>query len=343
MNPLNRNILAPALVGAALLLAGCEGDGSNNNAGTIDIGMPEGLTLAMLDSTDGAFYAYDSSSKLRVDLNEAADNSQDESVQAMKITDTSVIGHFLHFPDNPGAHAEHAPHSKAEAHAEAEIENKFLLMLPSYQPGATVDGNSFSVLAHLHDDEVAGHLAEEYRDAQPGSNLAEELERLNAHVTEQNELETEISGALPTDQTLCRAYIDPYVAAEHAHEETPQAKATDMHAEEHLVHYALTDSGRVYFYEDHQGALESMQGHVALTNVASIQDCSRTTISRVSEEGILIFVPDTQTLYEVDGHDGGEFHLHARYEIAELLPEGVRADLVAIIGEGEAHDHAHAQ
>lgn len=346
MSPLNRNILAPVFVGAALLLAGCEGDDANNSAGTIDVGMPEGFILAMLDSTDGAFHAYDSTSKQRIDLNAKAAASQDESIQNMRIDSVADIGHFLHWPDSGEEH-DHVAKSEGDEHEEAELEQKFLLMQPNYQRGSAIDSDSFSVLVHLHDDELAGHTASEYASASEGSALAEELERLNLFVTEQQDLHDELSEALPTDQTLCRAFVDPYLHAEHAHEEeqhandevTP-AKTEEMHEGE-LIHYALTDSGRVYFFEEDDGALEEAQSHIDLTDVITIADCDRTTIARASDEGILIYVPDTQYLYLVDAHEGSSFHQHSRYDVSRLVPAGESADLMAIVGEGDDHDHDH--
>ena len=350
----NTKLFSAALICApALLLSACGGSDSNGSGDSrvIATGLPEGLSLSLLDSSDGAFYAYDTSSETRTDLNAKAAASEDEAVQEMAITDTSVIGSFLVWPDNGEDPHDHAANVKSEhdhAHEEGELEAKYLLMRPGYERGTPIDADDFAVLVHFHEDELAAHTADEYRDAEDGSNLAEELERLNHYVEEQAELHAEVAEAMTAEgQTLCRAYVDPYLAAEHGHEEVhagEEAQAGEEH-EEHgeLVHYALSDSGRVYFFEEHEGALERMQGHVKLDNTSSILDCSRTSIARVSEEGVLIFVPDTQMLYLVDAHDGADFHQHSTWSVGEILPAGTRADLVAIVGEGEDHDHDHAQ
>jgi hypothetical protein len=106
------------------------------------------------------------------------------------------------------------------------------------------------------------------------------------------------------------------------------------------MHFALTEIGRVYFFEEHEGVLEQTQGFVALDDVVSISDCNRTTIARVSDEGILIFIPDTQRLYLVDSH-GADFHQHSTWAISLLMPEGMSADLLAVIGSSSDHDHDH--
>ena len=339
MKQTNKLLAATLLCGPALLLSACD-DSSNNDSDTINIGLPEGLYLSLLNASDGSYYGYDSTSGVLTDLNEKAASSQDESIQNMQITDTSVIGHFLHWPLAAEEHEEEAGAEDEHAHEEGELEMYYLLMYPEYVPGSSVDADSFAVIAHFHDDDLAAHTSEDFRDAEAGSQAAEMFEQLNAHVAEQQALEDEISEVLPAGQTLCRAFIDPVAAAELAHAEEA---ATEESAHEHgeLVHFALTDSGRVYFYEEHEGALEDLQGFVTLDDVAAIQDCSRTTIARASDEGVLIFVPDTQTLYLVDAH-GGDYHQHSSWAAAELMPEGTRADLIAILGEGESdHDHDH--
>ncbi len=346
----NKLLIASLLAGPALLMSACNDSGNSSNSGekVIETGLPGGLNLSLLNAVDGAFYNYNTSSEIRLDLNEQAASSQDSAVQQLMITDTSVIGHFMYWADGELDHDHDTKAEEDHDHEEGELETWFLLMRPSYQPGSPVDADQFVFSAHFHGDELAAHSAEQYRNPEPGSNVAEGLERLNHYVEEQAALQDEVAEALTSEgETLCRAYVDPYVLAELAHDEEEHegeaAKAEGDEHEEVLVHYALSDSGRMYFFEEHEGALESMQGFVKLDDTSSIQDCSRTTIARVSEEGVLVFVPDTQKLYLVDSHDGGDFHQHSSWEVSDILPNGVRADLIAILGEGEEHDHDHAE
>jgi hypothetical protein len=169
--------------------------------------------------------------------------------------------------------------------------------------------------------------------------MAAGLERLNSFVTKQKALEEEIAEVIPDGEQLCRAYVDPYVEFE-LEQEAAAEEGTEEHAHGALVHFALTESGRVYFFEEHEGALEQIQGFVSLDDVVTISDCNRTTIARVSEDGVIVFVPDTQLLYLVDSH-GGDFHQHSTWATSLLMPEGVNADMIAIIGSGEEHDHDH--
>ena len=361
MFPTKKLLLTTLICGPALLLSACNDSDSDGEAEdrVIATGLPEGLSLSFVDASDGAFYSYDTTTGRRVDLNAKAAASEDESIQEMQLTDVSLIGSFLVWPDS-GEHAHEADQPvKMEdehdhEHEEGELEAKYLLMVPGYERGAPIDADDFSVIVHFHDEDLAGHSAEEYREAEDGSNLAEELERLNHFVEEQAELFAEVEEALTAEgRSLCVAYVDPYLAAEHAHEEEHAGdtlpKNEEAHAgEEHgeLVHYALDTTGRVYFFEEHMEGLETIVGgfvRLEGTSESTVLDCSRSSIARANEEGVLVFLPDTQMIYQVDSHDGGDFHQHGVWTIDAILPAGTRADLVAIVGAGEEHDHDHAE
>jgi hypothetical protein len=321
-------LFASLLCCQAFLLGGC--GGSNNSDSSDDastLGLPENMQLIMLNALTGAYYSFDSSTETRTDLNELAAASSDSAVQSLQITDISTIGHFLHWPDFRVSNEEEL------------LDMKYLLMRPDYTPGATIDADAFVQLAHFHGDDLAAHDAEEFRDPEAGSAKAAALERLNSFVAGQQALEEEIAEVMPAGEQLCRAYVDPYLQFE-LEQAAGSEETTEEHAHGELVHFALTESGRVYFFEEHEGALEEIQGFVSLDDVVSITDCNRTTISRVSDDGVLIFIPDTQRLYLVDSH-GADYHQHSTWDISLLMPEGVDADLVAIIGSGSEHDHDH--
>ncbi len=326
MKRTSKLFFASLLCTQAFLFNGCGGS-SNNDSSDKDttLGLPEEIDLIMLNALTGAYYSFDSTTETRTDLNELAAASQDSAVQNLQITDTSTIGHFFHWADFRVANDEEL------------LDMKYLLMVPDYTPGDPIDADQFVQLAHFHGDQLAAHDAEEFRDPEAGSNKAAALERLNSLVEQQQALEAEIAEVLPDGEQLCRAYVDPYQQFE-----LEQATEGDGEAHDHgaLVHFALTESGRVYFFEEHEGALEQIQGFVVLDGVVTVADCNRTTIARVSDDGILIFVPDTQLLYLVDSH-GADFHQHSTWAISLLMPEGVSADLLAVIGSGSEHDHDH--
>ncbi|MEW8339104.1 MAG: hypothetical protein AB2708_04585, partial [Candidatus Thiodiazotropha taylori] len=284
MKHTSKLFFASVLCTQAFLFNGCGGSSSNNSSNDdANLGLPAEMQLIMLNALTGAYYSFDSTTETRTDINEMAAASQDSAVQNLQITDVSTIGHFFHWPDFRLSGTEEL------------LDLKYLLMVPGYTPGDTIDADQFVQLTHLHDEELAAHSAEEFRDPEAGSAIAAGLERLNTFVTKQSELEEEIAEVIPAGEQLCRAYIDPYLEFELEQEEAGAEEGTggEEHAHGALVHFALTQSGRVYFYEEHEGALEELQGFVTLDDVVTISDCNRTTIGRVSEDGVLIFIPDT--------------------------------------------------
>lgn len=331
MKRTNQFLLASLLCSQALMLGGCgSSSSSNDNTTPTTVGLPEELNLVFLNSTTSDYYSFDTSTETSINLNELASTSEDTAVRNLQITDPSTIGHFLHWPDFRMSGDEEL------------LDMKYVLMKPGYAPGSVIDADQFVQLAHFHDEELAAHNAEEFRDPEEGSAKAAGLARLNSFVTEQADLEEEVGEAMPEGQQLCRAYVDPYVKfeMEEEHEgEEAEAEAGEEHEHGELVHYALSKTGRMYFFEDGESGLEQTQGFVTLDDVTTIADCNRTSIARTSEDGVLVFIPDTQKLYLVDSHDA-DYHQHSTWDLSAVLPTGITADLVAIIGAGDAdHDH----
>lgn len=332
---LTNNILCAGLLASlTMLLPACSSNSSTDDAesaedtenmdsteGTQSLGLPADLSLVMLNSSTGDYKQFDTNTGELTDLNAVAQSSEDSAIQALEITDTSAIGYFFAWPDF------------REVNEEEALDSKYLLMNPSYVSGNTISSENFSQLAHFHDDTLAAHTAAEFENPEPGSGKAAGLERLNAHVTSQADLESEVADVIPAGETLCQAFIDPFVAFEMEHEE---------HEEEHehgdLVHMALTTTGKIHFYVEGETGLESLQGFVQLDDVSSISDCNRATVAHASEDGALFFIPDTQTVYLVDSH-GGDYHQHSRWDVSDILGEGGSADMMAVLGGGAEHDH----
>jgi len=331
----NKLVVASFFCISTLILSGCGGGGSSSSGDETSVELPEGLSLSLLNAGTGAYYSFDTTTEARADLNELATGSQDSAVQNLAITDTSTIGHIYHWPDF------------REVNGEEQFDMKYVLMRPTYQAGSTIDADQMVQLTHFHDETLAAHSAEEFRNPAPGSGKEKGLLRLNNFVAEQSELEAEVTEVMPVGTQLCRAYIDPYLkfeeeeehAAEEAEEETTE-ETEGEHEHHDLMHYALDTTGRMYFFTEEENGLEQAQGFVQLDEVSHISDCSRTTIARVSEDGVLVFIPDTQRLYLVDSH-GGDFHQHSTWPVSALLPENETTDIVAVIGAGEEHDHDH--
>ena len=335
--------LFSTVISGSLVLAGCgsSSSGGSDDPNGIDIGLPKGLTLSFL-SFDSSYHAYNTDTLELLDLNEAARYSQDSAVQSLEIKDTSTIGHFFHWPDFREVDG-------------AEVFNmSYLLMKPGYTTGSDIDSNDFVHYVHFHGEDLAAHSGEEFANPETGSAIEAAMLRLNDYVVEQSAIHDEVADALndtqgAEGQSLCRAFVDPYLQfeSEHAHEDEVASEAEDDHAHGALVHIALTDTGRLYFFAEaehdepakHDGhELVSTQGFVPLEGVGQIADCARTTIARANDDGVLVFIPDTQTLYYVDNH-GADWHQHSRHALADL--NGLRADMVAILGSGDAHEHDH--
>lgn len=315
------------------ILTGCGGSSSSGGSDSPDDGggatsnLPKGLTLSFLDANTPKYWSYNTTTEEWVDLNAEAASSADSSVQKLAVTDTSTIGFFFSWPD-----------FRVVDDVE-KTDLKYLLMTPEYlyQSDETIDSTKFVQLVHFHGDQLAAHSADEFADPAPGSAKAAGLARLNQSVAEQNALAMELAEVLPQDQTLCRAYVDPYQAFEHEHE-----AVEGEHDHGDLMHFALTESGRVYFYKENADeALESAQGFVELDGVSTIENCSRTTLARASDDGVLVFIPDVQKLYLVDSH-GADYHQHSVWNLADIFPDGFEhADMMAALGEGAEHDHDH--
>lgn len=312
---------------SVFMLSGC-GDDDKEGTDEIVYVLPDGLTLAFLNATDASYIAYNTTSESSADLNDLADTSGDSAVQKMKIDDVADIGFFYHWPDF------------RIVDDEETTDMKYLLMKPGYlyQSGATIDSDQFVQLVHFHGEDLAAHSADEFDDPEAGSNKEAGLIRLNQAVSDQEELENEVAEVLEDGQILCRAFIDPFMQFELEHE-AEEEEGEEEHDHGALMHFALTESGRVYFYQEGESEeLESSQGFVTLDGISSITDCGRTTMARASDDGILIFVADANSLYLVDNH-GADYHQHSVWDLDEVLPEGFHADLMAVIGEGSEHEH----
>ncbi|WP_319380671.1 hypothetical protein [Thiomicrorhabdus sp.] len=311
---------------AALLLSGC-GGGSDSTEDSYESGLPENLTLSFIDAASPQYFALNTNDDSVTDLNDLAASSGDSAVQKLALNDTSVLGSIFFWPDF------------RLVDGEEKLDGKYLVMKPDYVADDAIDSTKFVQLVHFHGTDLAAHSADEFENPEEGSGKALALQRLNAYVAEQKELKEEVAEALPEDQTLCRAYVDPYLKFELEQEEATATAEEEAHVHGDLVHFALTKSGRVYFYKEGENGLESTQGFVVLDDVEQIDNCARTTIARSSEDGVLIFVPDSQSLYLVDSH-GADYHQHSQWSVPTVLQnDGLYLDMMAVLGEGAEHDH----
>jgi hypothetical protein len=321
MNVISKPLaLALSAVFSAGLLTGCL-DNSNTEEPKSKIGLPEGKTLVFIDASSPKHYSFNTTTEKLTDLNNEAASSASDSVKKLAINNITDIGYFFHWPDF------------REVNGAEKMDDKYLLMKPGTDLNNTIDYQHFVQLVHYHAEDLAAHTGDEFDSTVEGfvgSSKEAGMTRLNQYREDYQTLNSRVSEALAdntNEQTLCKAYIDPYQAYEKDNYEG--------------MHFAITQSGRIYYYKpDQSDTLVSAQGHDLLTGVTTISDCNRVTITRASDNGILIFIPDTQKIYLVDSHDA-DYHVHSQWDISKILPSGVRADLMAAIGEGEEHEHEH--
>lgn len=312
-------LLSAVVLSSATFLTACGGsstDTASNNTSSVDL--PDEKTLVFVDANSPKQYLYNTTSEKSTDLNA-------DSTQNYYLGDTSQIGHFLFWPD--------------DSNGDGEVnEEKILMMKSTYTDYATIDSDQFLYLAHYHGTEFDGHASTEFANPVEGSAISNELKRLNTYVTKQKKLFDEVNEALQADttaagETLCRAFVDPHAGHEHSETTTTKAETATT-----VAHFALTKSGRLYFYKEGDSGLTSMQGFVALEGISQINDCHKATMTRADDDGILVFVADSQKLYLIDSH-GGDYHQHSQVSLSEFMPAGFHADFMAAIGEGAEHDH----
>jgi len=309
-------LLMLSLVSSVLLLTAC-GDSSdlNDNPQQSTIDLPDGKKLIFVDARSPEQYLYDTDTESKTNLNT-------DPNQNYYLANSAEIGHFLSWAD--------------DTDSDGQVnDEKIIMMNNSYTKGDVISSTDFLYLAHYHGADFAAHANEEFVTPSVGSRKYYALRRLNNYVVAQNDLFTEIDEALTADTTaggqgLCQAFVDPYASANHGH----SAGSTEVAA----THYALTKSGRIYFYEETNGSLASSQdSFIELDGVANIEDCNKATITRTGEHGVLVFIAASQKLYLVDSH-GADFHVHSTWDIADIMPMGFIADYMGAIGEGE-NDH----
>ena len=311
---------------ATLLLSGCGGSSSPEEE-SHKSGLPEGLTLSFIDAYSAQYFSLNTDTNSVIDLNDLAIKSGDSAIQKLALSDSSSLGSVFFWPDF------------REVNGKDRFDGKYLVMKPSYELGATIDSDDFVHLVHFHGTDLAAHTADEFANPEAGSGKAIAMKRLNDFVAEQVALMDEVSEVLPSDQEICRVYVDPYLQyeAKHSHGESSEE---GEHAHGDLIHFALTKTGHVFFYTEEEGVLKASQGFVKLDGVSRINSCDRTTIARSSDDGVLIFVPDSQSLYLVDSH-GADYHQHSKWSVQELLQDQrMHVDMMAVLGAG-AEEHSH--
>ncbi|MEA1953399.1 MAG: hypothetical protein U9O24_03310 [Campylobacterota bacterium] len=291
------------LLGA--LLVGCGGSSDTKETGDNTINLPDGLTMIFFDNASSQQYLYDTDSEKYEDMN--SDTTQNYNMigkHGLPIT-------WFH-------------------HTETGVDQKIVMLNDTFnitEGNLTYEG--FHYLGHFHEENnekhFAAHSADEFN---PDNNASVKklgaLKAFNSYLLEQENVKTEITAALPSDESLCNFFVFEHEEHEEGEEET-------------VPHIALSTTGIVYVFGEQNGELTQLQSPFALEGVSSCES-SKSAIVKVSDHGVLIFSAESQKIYLVDEH-GMDFHQHSTWDIDRFLPSGFTPTVVTSILEEGEHDH----
>lgn len=250
-------------------------------------------------------YAYDVTTNTLENLNE-------DNVTAMASGDD---GRLFYFRDN----------TTGDTNASNDVD-KVLMFKPTYS--FATDGNAtwedFYYLDHLHDGGRHPHANDEFNVTAGGK--YESMIRLNEYFAEQEQLKSDLKasiadeaivGAGQTSQDLCDFYT--------------------VHHEDEKHYYALGTNGNIYTFDDSTTTFKD----VTLVSSAGCEAGKSGMVA--AEDGVLVYLGSTATLYLVDSHEDGVSHVHSEWDISEVIGDGHGVDMMVGIGalehEGEDHDH----
>jgi len=286
-----------AATAALLLLSGCGDSGSNGSGGSSLALESDGKTLLFYSASTNDQYAFDVDSEKTTDLNGAAD-AQGHDLTNFNM-DPSEQGRLFVWVDNKGD-------------TDPSNDEEKVVMFKSGYDIAT-DGNvtweDFYYLGHYHgttDDNnvttyyLAAHSNDEF-NVTDGAKYSAML-RLNAYLLEQENLKNELAALLPAQANgLCAFH-------------------TFENEEGETFYYAMGDNGTMYIYD---------AAHDFLDSVAVAAACEPDGVGMSSgEDGVLLFVSETQKLYMIDSHEDGIYHVHTEWELSELIGGGKSAQMM---------------
>jgi hypothetical protein len=292
-----------------LLFSGCGSDDDDNNndevvnenSGVSNVEIDGDKTLFFYNSNTGKQFTFETNSSKWNNLNSDENSSF--------YTLDKEAGKMFYWADQP-----------AET-----IDEKIVMLKENYD--FETDGNltyeNFLYLGHFHDSELASHSPSEFSPENIVEAKEKALIRLNTYFSHQLEIRDEISEAMEDEnQTLCNFFVPT-----HEHDE-------EEHEEEAIPHYAISETGIVYVFEEGENGLEKV-GYVPLNGVS---ECSKNESGMTSSgEGVFVFSGETQKLYLVDSHDDGDYHEHSNWSLSELIPNFEATQMIGF-GSGE---HAH--
>jgi len=308
--------IAGAVVTAAMM-TGCGGsssDGSSISDENAAIDLPDGKTLIIFDNASSKQYMYNTDTDSYEDMNVAGENYDMTGKNGKLITWNQVM--------------------------EDGVDQKIVMVDENFD---ITDGNltyeDLHYLGHFHEENnvpvFAAHSGDEFDPAVASEQKLAAIKSLNMHLIVQNEIKEEITEALPSGETLCNYFV---LGHEEHEEEGEDHNETELEEHGEAPHIALTTSGKVYIFEEHEEGLELSQSVFTLDGVTECKE-NESSIIQNDDHGVLIFAAQSQKLYLADEH-GVDFHVHSTWDADMFLPTGFTPTMIAGIGEGDDdHDH----
>jgi len=291
------------ILGLALMMSACgDSDSAEGGADSVpDLESAKQVLYFYGASTDD-HYAFDVTTNKLENLND--DNVTDMSSASPK-------GRLFYFRDSLG-----------DTNASNDVDK--VLMFKSTYSFAN-DGNAswedFYYLDHLNNGERHPHANDEFNVTAGGK--FDTMLRLNEYLAEQEQLKSDlvtsiadqnIVGSGQTASELCDFY-------------------TVIHPEENETHYfALGTNGKVYTFDNNTTAFKD----VTLVSSAGCEVGKSGIVA--AEDGVLIYLGSTSTIYLLDSHEDGVSHVHSEWDASEVIGDGRAIDMMVGIGTLEHDD-----
>ncbi len=304
---------AAFILGAAIVLSGCGGSGDARGSGKeLPELESEGKTLVFYSASANEQHAYTVNDGSVLNLQGETD-SEGKNITNFNM-EPSEEGRLFVWIDNKGD--DDASNDEA----------KIIMFNQDYSYAQ--DGNAtweyFYYLGHFHGDHLAAHSNDEF----DFSNLTENekaadpkykaIQRLNIYLAEQNKIEQNLTTQFSNTGkgNVCRFQ-----------------KAVN---DDKTYYYVVSDSANLYKYDENLS-------YVASTIMTGLDNClPNESGMSATEDGVLYFSSDTQTVHSIDTHNDGTFHEHRYWNLEALLGAGKTAEMMVgiapVTGEDE-HDH----
>jgi len=301
-----------------LLFSGC---GDNNDTDSDEHDHEHGddeRSLIFYNDTTNDHLVYDMHEEQLIDLNNATyiHDDEEQDISNFNLTSSQSGVPFV-WLDNKGDDDV------------SNDEEKIIMFNSSYDFQSAVTWEDFYYLGHFHeadhdhdeeeteehaeDEEhaeyvLAAHSNDEF-DVTSGGKY-EAMERLTTYITEQNQLKIDLASALPDDAatSICGVY-------------------TNIDLEENITsYYAMGTNGTFYAFDKNDTS------YTYVDQVAVADSCTPNEMGMSGiENGVWVFLKDTQTIYEVDKHDDGVYHIHETMDASDYIGVGKSANVMVSI------------